>query len=256
MKNEIQFIHFGNQCPWIEYAKENAYQVSIEKGYSFVLIDSSKQKNIPYHLFTPFSIYLNGQLLTTAPLSSKKIIEIIKENKNRTPIKKIDSSMSEGYLDHIELLDETTIRDKCQICLNGSKANSSEINWYNENKEHIIGCVGYSSCKPVVFIESTPGEFLPYYGFDSDPSIIGMTCIYNNADKDFRKELLNWYIAYLKENTSFKKLRVISGEFSLNPNGNLLFFKKYGFNQIKQLGDLPVKNNEKDSIYLLEYKLR
>jgi len=256
MKSEMQFIHFGNQCPWIEYAKDNAYQVSIEKGYSFVLIDSSKQKDIPYHLFTPFSIYLNGLLLTTAPLSSKKLIEIIKENKNLTPIKKIASSMSEGNLDDIKLLDETTIRDQCQICLNGSKANSPKINWYNENEEHIIGCVGYSNSKPVVFLESIPGEFLPYYGFDLDPAIIGITCIYNNADKDYRNELLNWYIAYLRKNTSFKKLRVISGEFSLNPNGNLLFFKKYGFNPIKQLGDLPVTNNGKDSIYLLEYNLR
>ena len=97
---------------------------------------------------------------------------------------------------------------------------------------------------------------LPYKGFPSDSSILGITCFYNNADLDYRKDLLNWFIQYLSDKTIYNKIVILSGLHTKNPNGDLFFFENYGFRTVQKVGELPISKRNVDSVYLLEYTLR
>jgi len=127
-KNKMEYIHFGNQCPWIDYSKEQAFEAAISLNCLFNVVDVSKENKISYDLLTPFSIYYNSEIVTSAPLTTGEILSCI-HNPRRKCQKTSGKGKGtlEGSLDYIRLLDKSTISDQCKICLNGSNECTPKI---------------------------------------------------------------------------------------------------------------------------------
>ena len=252
MKRVLRFIHNGNQCPWTDYAEMNARKTADENSFDYRVIDVSESKIHKTPLLSPFSLYLENRFITSAPLTSDVLFKIINGDNELRTLDTAEIPQKRGALDKIELLDNETINDQCRICLNG-KNSPTKSEWYIRHSSQVIGCVGYSHGVPVVFIESMPENLIPYKGFGDNPNVLGITCIYNNAELDYRFELMEWYISYINKETPFQKIKVLSGEYSYYPNGGIRsFFLQFGFKVIEKVGDIPLYGIGIDSVFLLE----
>ncbi|OAA21246.1 GNAT family N-acetyltransferase [Kosmotoga sp. DU53] len=259
MSHRFLFLHFGGQCPLHSWMIEQAKTAAARVDGTIEVVDVMKKPELAerYRLFFPFMTIIDGKIRLPSPISANKLVKIAREGITAKPT--IQRAPSPKTLaERIEPLTVDNIIDTCSLCIpgNGTDGCQNKQAWASmiksKSSEKELGFIAYKDEKVVGAVEFLPAPLVPYPLPEKDPAIAFITCIYpyNKDGFDYRDQLLKHLIDYLR-NRGYKKLHVIAGRQTPNPNGPTSFFLSHGFKILDKVDSIILKVG-KEELVLME----
>ncbi|MFX0094645.1 MAG: hypothetical protein ACFFBD_23115, partial [Candidatus Hodarchaeota archaeon] len=211
----IVFLYFGAQCPWTLWMIEQAKDAADQLGDSIDIVDiiQKPEMAVRYNVFFPFMTIIDNELRIPGPIPAIKLVEIVKGGlkPNQAILKSLKPS---GRSKIVYPLTIGNIADTCQLCnYSTAQAREAKCEWASKVKKvtqnDILGFIAYEGKKAIAVVEFLPSPLVPYPLPEKNPKIAFITCIYSieNADLDYREQVLNCLIVYLS-NQGYEKIQV------------------------------------------------
>lgn len=252
MCSQIEVLHFGYQCPWVDQTIENLEKYTKNEKILFNTLDVSMNRHDRKIVF-PFMIAVDGQVTTGSPVYPSNVSDLLKKEYNG--FVKNETDMQDDDLDIIRSLDSYTIDDSIRVCCNNEKINCRKKPWYVQNSDFFFGYVGYKNNKPVCMIDIIESDKFSCFDTMQCNKIIHILCVYSNDKKyNYIKSMFKMIIPELSD--KYDGMQIIVAENSCYPNGDIALFENIGFVKIKNLGSTYLLKKGYDNIFLMFKLLR
>jgi len=237
----ITLSHIGFLCPW--YSITRNYLCTYCKNNNHVFKEENVSvSDIEKTSGFPFIVSIDEKLITGSPVFEFNVMDLFEQKYRNVRI--TDNDLIQENIDNIELMDERNVKESISLCMNGDSQKSEKLDWYIGNGDRKIGFIGYNEDKSKVMMES-------FLRNENGLNIIDITCLYSNDEKyDFKDSFFNECRNKLKA-IGVNRAEIIVGESSYYPNGKKKHFERFGFSEMKYLGDIYLLNRGCDRIFKL-----
>lgn len=230
----IEFVTYGDQCPWNGFARGEARGAAEALGVPYEetdILEYSKRSDPKAPVIvTPFAIVIDGAIPFCSPVPARYLVDFYRSDRKMPDSLPDLERLPEGVPESIQTLAPDTADDDVAVCVNGERSANAKARWLGERRP--FGVVSYSGGNPVAMAEAVPAGDCPYrlpIAGDRSRADAFLLCLYSNAPPlDYRRATLDALVARLRPE-GFRSLYAFSGRNHPYPNGNLEAFGDYGF---------------------------
>jgi hypothetical protein len=220
----------------------------------FSSVDIQKQKaRADGPIVFPFNTAVDGTIITGSPVFRSNVLDLFRRVNNHIQVE--DAILPDGTLDATMPLSEDTVGDSLSVCCKNALPHCNKKQWFMENRDNVLGFIGYRNSVPVAILEIMRSEACPFTGITQNQHTAAILCFYSNPDDyDYKYDLLRKSVDTIKD-MGIRELEVIVGERGYYPNGSLRQFEDYGFVRQKALGRTYLLNRGYDALWLIRKTL-
>jgi len=255
---KVRFLHFGAQCPWHAWMKEQAREAAGLLGASFEVVDVGAHPEVAsrHKMFFPFLTVVNGLFRLAAPVSARRLVELAQEGVS--DVVGLPERMSRSVQgDRVQRLSPRLVPLACQLCTpEGFPGAGRDLKqaWAERMAEKVkggeLGLLLMDGGRPVAAIEHLPSPLVPYPLPRKDPAVGFITCLYSRGNGlDYRPQVLEAFLAKAHR-LGYREVQVVAGRGRPHPNGPASFFVRRGFAELAPLGEVMLEDGH-DRLVLL-----
>lgn len=247
---KVQFLHFGAQCPWQAWMKEQAREAAGMLGAEFGAADVTGRPELAgrHGMFFPFLTVVNGLLRFPAPAPARRLVELAREGISHCI--QLPERMSRAVQgDRLRRLTPRSVAHACQLCLppDFPVAGQEEKQAWAEAmaqrvKHRDLGLLLFDGGRPVAALEHLPSPLVPYPLPRKEPALGFITCLYSRGNGlDYRPQVLE---SFLKQahRYGYAEVQVVAGRAGPHPNGPAALFLRHGFHELARLGRITLED--------------
>lgn len=255
---KVHFLHFGAQCPWKAWMKEQAREAAGLLGAEFDATDVTGRPELAerHGMFFPFLTVINGLLRFPAPAPARRLVELAREGISHCI--QLPERMSRSVQgDRLRRLTPRAVVQACRLCLpqDFPAAGRNEKQAWAEGivqqvKSRDLGLLLFDGGKPVAAVEHLPSVLVPYPLPRKERTLGFITCLYSHGNGlDYRPQVLESFLK-LAHRHGYTEVQVVAGRAGPYPNGPAAFFLRHGFRELARLGSVTLEDGYDQMVLL------
>ncbi|MDQ7794442.1 MAG: hypothetical protein RDU89_08540 [bacterium] len=254
----VQFLHFGAQCPWQAWMKEQAREAAGLLGADFETVDVTGRPELAarHNMFFPFLTVINGLLRFPAPATARRLVELARDGVSHCV--QLPERMSRAVQgDRLRRLTPRAVAQACSVCVpagfppDGQRLKQA---WAEAMALRVkggdLGLLLFDGGRPVAALEHLPSGLVPYPLPRKEPSLGFITCVYSRGNGlDYRPQVMETFLRQAHRH-GYGEVQVVAGRTAPHPNGPAAFFIRHGFRELASLGPIVLEDGYDQMVLL------